>query len=294
MIQVAVAPQQLEVARPTELAVRLTNAGPGPCTNLVFRLRLPVQIVLLRGDERIEVAELEAGASATRTLRVKPLKVGTWRLTSPNFSYQDPWGHARRIADLGLDLRVVAPTRPTRPEPGPETGPDQGPRTPQGIFISYRHDDTALAAGLLADRLRQRFDAGHVFRDFDSTEPGLDFRQAIGDALESCAVALVLIGPTWIRATDAQGRRRLDDPSDFVRVEIETALARDLRVIPVLVGHASMPGADALPNSIAELIYRQEIPLRNEPVKQFELDLERLVDAVAGIAQARRGRSAGP
>lgn len=240
------------------------------------------------------MAQLEAGASATRTLRVKPLRIGTWRLTSSNFSYQDLWGHARRVADLGLDIRVVAPTRTARPEAGPETGPEAPPPAPQGIFISYRHDDTALAAGLLADRLRSRFDAGQVFRDFDSTEPGVDFRMAIGDALKSYAVALVLIGPTWMRATDDQGRRRLDDPSDFVRVEIETALDGDLRVIPVLVGRASMPSADALPHSIAELAYRHAIPLRNEPVAQFELDLERLVDVVSRIAKVRGDRSAGP
>jgi hypothetical protein len=284
MIQASVAPRQLEVDRTAELVVQLTNVGLGSCTNLVFRVQLPVQIVLLRGNERIEVAQLEAGASATCTLRVKPLKVGTWTLTSPNFSYQDPRGHARRIADLRLDIRVVAPAPAARPRPSPGTGREQAPPARQGIFISYRHDDTALAAGLLADRLRRRLDRGKVFRDFDSTEPGVDFRKAIGDALESCAVALVLIGPTWIRVTDDQGGRRLDDPSDFVRVEIETALERDVRVIPVLVGGASMPRADALPHSLAELVYRQAAPLRNEPVAQFELDLEQLVDAVVRLA----------
>jgi hypothetical protein len=287
MIQASIVPQQLEVDRPAELVVRLTNIGQGLCTNLVCRMDLPVQIVLLRGSDRIEVAQLEAGASVTRTLGVKPLKVGTWTLTSRNFSYQDPQGHARRIPDLRLDIQVVMAAT-SHPEPGPGTGREQAPPARRGIFISYRHDDTGLAAGLLADRLRRRFDGGHVFRDFDSTEPGVDFRRAIGDALESCAVALVLIGPTWIRVTNDQGRRRLDDPGDFVRVEVETALERDLRVIPVLVGGAPMPRPDDLPTSLAELAYRHATLLRNEPVEQFERDLQRLVDTVARLVPGRR------
>ena len=87
--------------------------------------------------------------------------------------------------------------------------------------------------------------------------------------------------------TDEQGRRRLDDPGDFVRVEVETVLGRDLPVIPVLVGGASMPPAQALPDRLAPLVYRQAAPLRDESVKQFELDLENLVTRVAGLVPAR-------
>lgn len=288
MIQATITPEQLEVDRTAELVVHLTNAGPGVCTNLVFRLGLPVQVVPLRGSDRIEVAQLEPGASATTTLLVKPLKIGTWTITSPNFSYQDPHGHPRRIPDLHLEVQVVQATPAAHPEPSPGTGREQTTPARQGIFISYRHDDTALAAGLLADRLRRRLHGGQVFRDFDSTEPGVDFRKAISDALESCAVALVLIGPAWIRVTDDQGRRRLDDPGDFVRLEVETVLERDVRVIPVLVGGTSMPPRDALPDSLAALVFRQAARLRNGTVAEFELDLEQLVDAVVRRASGRR------
>lgn len=88
--------------------------------------------------------------------------------------------------------------------------------------------------------------------------------------------------------TNDQGRRRLDDPGDFVRVEVETALERDLRVIPVLVGGAPMPRPDDLPTSLAELAYRHATLLRNEPVEQFERDLQRLVDTVARLVPGRR------
>ena len=105
MIQVDITPRQLEADRAAELVVRLTNVGRGLCTNLVMRIDLPVQVVLLRGSDRIEVPQLDEGATFTRTLRVKPLQVGTWTLTSPNFSYQDAQGRARRIPDLRLGQR---------------------------------------------------------------------------------------------------------------------------------------------------------------------------------------------
>jgi hypothetical protein len=144
-----------------------------------------------------------------------------------------------------------------------------------------------LAAVHLADRLHQRFDRSQVFRDLDSIGLGVDFRRAIGDALQSCAVALVLIGPTWARMTDEQGRQRLDDPGDFVRVEVETVLGRDLPVIPVLVGGASMPRPEVLPDRLEQLVYRQAAQLRDESLEQFELDLENLVKEVAGLVPAQ-------
>ena len=221
------------------------------------------------------------------TLRVKPLQVGTWTLTSPNFSYQDPQGRTRRIPDLRLDIQVVPADPAVGPRPSAVPEPDQQVSAPQGIFISYRRDETGLAAVHLADRLHQRFDRSQVFRDLDSIGLGVDFRKAIGDALQSCAVALVLIGPTWARMTDEQGRQRLDDPGDFVRVEVETVLGRHLPVIPVLVGGASMPRPEVLPDRLEQLVYRQAAQLRDESLKQFELDLENLVEKVAGLVPAQ-------
>jgi hypothetical protein len=119
MIEATVAPRKLVVDQPAELAVRLTNTGAGPCTNLVFTLSLPVQIILLRGSNRIEIGQLGGGESATCKVRVRPRVAGTWVLTSTNFSYRDPHGRSRRIDDLRLTLEVV-PAVPTAPTPDAE------------------------------------------------------------------------------------------------------------------------------------------------------------------------------
>ena len=115
---------------------------------------------------------------------------------------------------------------------------------PRGrIFISYRRSDTPHVAGRLFDRLVARFGAGNVFIDVDTIEPGLDFTDAIADAVGACDVLLALIGSHWLDAADDRGRRRLDDPDDLVVVEIATALQRQIRVIPVLVDGAAHRGA---------------------------------------------------
>ena len=109
------------------------------------------------------------------------------------------------------------------------------------IFISYRRVDTPHVAGRLFDRLEARFGAGNIFMDVDSIDPGLDFAEAIERAVGSCDVLLALIGRHWSDIVDEQGRRRLDDPEDFVALEIRTALRRKIRVIPVLVDGAPPP-----------------------------------------------------
>ena len=105
-------------------------------------------------------------------------------------------------------------------------------RTASGrIFLSYRREETGYAAGWLYDRLNERFNNGQVFKDVDSIKLGEDFIDAIATAVESCDVLLALIGDRWLTITGPDGRRRLDDPADFVRLEIETAMTRDVRVI---------------------------------------------------------------
>ena len=128
------------------------------------------------------------------------------------------------------------------------------------IFISYRREETAYPAGWLFDRLAGRFGGGQVFKDVDSIDPGDDFVDKITRAVGSCDVLLALIGDQWLTITDQDGRRRLDSPEDFVRVEIEAALARNVRVIPILVDGARMPRADELPDSLAKLARRRIIP----------------------------------
>jgi TIR domain len=104
------------------------------------------------------------------------------------------------------------------------------------LFINYRREDTAPYAGRLYDRLTAHFGEDQVFIDIDQIEPGEDFVEAINRKVGTCDIAIVAIGPNWLGATDASGKRRLDDAEDFVRMEIVAALQRKIRVIPVLVG----------------------------------------------------------
>ena len=145
------------------------------------------------------------------------------------------------------------------------------------IFISYRREETAYPAGWLFDRLAARFGRGQIFKDVDSIELGEDFVEVITTAVGSCDVLLALIGNRWLSVADAAGARRLDDPDDFVRLEIEAALARDVRVIPVLVEGATMPRADELPPTLAALARRQALELSPS---RFNFDTNRLLDTL--------------
>jgi ABC-type amino acid transport substrate-binding protein len=133
--------------------------------------------------------------------------------------------------------------------------------TPGRIFISYRRDEAAYPAGWLFDRLAEHFGSDQVFKDVDSIEPGDDFIEVINTAVGSCDVLLALIGTQWLSLRDEDGNRRIDDPNDFVRLEIEAALARKVRVIPILVDGATVPQQEDLPPSIAKLFRHQALEL---------------------------------
>jgi formylglycine-generating enzyme required for sulfatase activity len=146
-----------------------------------------------------------------------------------------------------------------------------------GIFVSYRRQETSHLAGRLSDRLADRFGEGQVFMDVDAIEPGVDFAEEISRAVAACKVLLAVIGPNWLTATDQRGRRRLDDPDDLVRLEIEAALARNVRVIPILVEGAVMPDRQDLPESLARLARLNAPSMRHET---FRSDAGRLVTAI--------------
>jgi hypothetical protein len=142
-------------------------------------------------------------------------------------------------------------------------------------FISYRRDDAAGYAGRLHEALEERLGSNLIFRDVDTLEPGQDFVDAIESRLAECRVFLAMIGREWLDAHDASGQRRLDQPRDYVRLEISRALARrDVRVIPVLIEGASMPRADRLPDEIRGLARKQALHLRDDA---WEHDVERLI-----------------
>jgi hypothetical protein len=142
------------------------------------------------------------------------------------------------------------------------------------VFISYRREETAWQAGWLFDRLVDRFGRDQIFKDIDSIELGDDFVEVITAAVGSCDVLLALIGDRWLTVTDGQGNARLDNPDDFVRLEIEAALTRDVRVIPILVGRAGMPRAEELPANLAKLVRRNALELSPS---HFESDTGRLL-----------------
>jgi hypothetical protein len=143
------------------------------------------------------------------------------------------------------------------------------------IFISYRREDSADISGRIYDRLADHFGDAAVFKDVDDIPLGVNFKTYLNDIVKQCAIELVVIGPQWLDVTDRSGRRRLDDPTDFVRMEVEAALRRGIPVIPLLVQGASMPGQDRLPSSLAEFSYRNGIPVRPDP--DFHRDMNRLM-----------------
>ena len=151
-----------------------------------------------------------------------------------------------------------------------------------GIFISYRREETAGQAGRLYDRLSARYGHGRVFMDVRVIDIGSDFTGAIEQAVSGCDILLALIGQNWSATTDSKGERRIDDPDDFVRVEIETALQRDIWVVPVLVDGAALPQANDLPPSLRPLIRRQVIGLSHASFQSEVTRLEAVIDRVLG------------
>lgn len=155
------------------------------------------------------------------------------------------------------------------------------------IFVSYRRADSQGWAGRLGEALAREFGDVACFFDIESIAPGDDFTAAIGAALASSETMLVLIGPHWLSASFPDGSRRLDDPQDFVRIEIATGLARRFRVIPVLVGGASMPREEDMPEAIADLAVRQAFDLSDT---RWDYDCNRLFDALERTTSLKRIR----
>src|SRR5262249_40849978 len=130
-----------------------------------------------------------------------------------------------------------------------------------------------------------------IFKDVDSIPYGADFRERISEAVGKCNTVLVMIGPHWLTA-ELAGKRRLEDPNDWVRVEVQMALAKKLAVIPGLVKGAGLPQANDLPEGLAEIAFRQAACLRNDP--DFSVDMERLLKQLnAGEAPAPSTLSVG-
>lgn len=151
------------------------------------------------------------------------------------------------------------------------------------VFISYRRDDAAGYAGRLEEALEKRLGRGSVFRDVLDIAPGADFVEAIRQRLAGAQAVLVLIGPRWAGG-DSPGMRRIDDAQDFVRLEVQEALASGAKLIPVLLPGARMPAEDELPEALKPLARRNAMNLGDT---HWAADIARLVDSI-GIAPPRR------
>ncbi len=151
---------------------------------------------------------------------------------------------------------------------------DSGPM----IFLSYRRDDSEQITGRLRDRLTSRFGERSIFRDVDSIPVGSRFHDKIEESIKAARVLVAIIGPQWVDAADRKGRRRLDQPDDPVRFELEMALGLRLPVVPVLVKQAMMPAQDALPPSLSALPGINAVIIPAEPY--FSEGMARLNSAV--------------
>ena len=151
------------------------------------------------------------------------------------------------------------------------------------VFISYRRQDSGDVTGRIFDKLNSVLGKEVVFRDVDSIQMGRDFDARINTELESCKMAIVVIGPEWLTLTDENGNRRIDQKEDYVRREIEAVLSREPAIpcIPILIKGAAMPGLDELPESIRPLTLRQSVEVRGDPHFHSDFD-KRCCDARSG------------
>jgi TIR domain len=144
------------------------------------------------------------------------------------------------------------------------------------IFLSYRRDDSIGVAGRIYDRLHAHFGPDSVFRDIDNIPFGVDFREYIDSAVGQCDLVLVVVGKNWAGGTDTH--RRIDDPRDFVRIEIESALKRNIPVIPILIDRTTMPTEADLPPSLTGLTYRNAIDV--DQGRDFHPHVDRLTRGI--------------
>ena len=155
------------------------------------------------------------------------------------------------------------------------------------VFISYRRDDSAGHAGRVRDRLERELGRNLLFMDVDAIPLGTNFSKVLHEEVAKCGVLLAVIGPNWPDARDGEGKRRLDDPNDFVHIEVAAALHRDIPVIPILLDGSRIPKASELPDDLRELAFRNGLDVRHA---SFHQDMDRLISAL----KKQLGQAGGP
>ena len=228
-----------------------------PLINLVVRLKYPDAF-------KRSSTSLASANSISQGVLEKPVLPQRHDSSSPGDISQDtPESAAAASASMNLPSNAVAGSG--------------------HIFISYRRSDSADIAGRIYDRLIGRFGKIPIFKDVDSIPLGFDFKEYLDKKVGECDVLLAIMGDRWLDASDSTGKYRLEDPSDFVRIEIESALERNIPVIPLLVRGAGMPREESLPASLRKLVYRNGIPIRSDP--DFHRDMDRLISSLEKYIQ---------
>jgi hypothetical protein len=250
-------------------------------------------------DMDVESAELTKGEPAPKGSKGDAMTIGSIAVAVlpaflPNIiSMVQDWagrGHGRTVKFKGMgiefegspeEFQAIMSSLKAQGRGTEKVKPARSPK----IFISYRRSDSADVTGRIYDRLIEQFGKSAIFKDVHSIPPGIDFREHLGKAVGKCKIFLVIIGDQWLEVTDAGGKKRLKDPDDFVRIEIESALNRDIPIIPLLVRGAAMPAEGKLPRSLQKLAYRNGIPVRADP--DFHRDMDRLIETVSDYSHKK-------
>lgn len=169
-----------------------------------------------------------------------------------------PWGQLLEYSDVGATTVGV----PVGTRPGPKSPPkvqrrDRYPR----VFLNYRRNDSEAYAGRLHETLVREFGPDDVFMDLFSIRPGEPFPSSIQQAAARCSVMVCIIGTMWLSVVDPWGRRRLDNPYDYVRREITAAQDRGITLIPIILPGASIPEASGLPDEMRGIEQLQALEL---------------------------------
>lgn len=259
------------------VVVELWAVWSKPCKNLAAILK---RVVAGTGD-RVELvrADVDSNPQIAAALQVKSIPAV--------YAFRN-----RRVVDSFIGAQPEEAVRefigrlaPVEPHVDRRAVPDEGrssaslstvPTTPTPMFLNYRREETEGHAGRLYDLLVRQFGDNSVFMDIDMIAPGEDFVAAIERAISASSVGIVMIGRQWLTITDSRGRRRLDQPGDWVRTEIEALLRRGIPVIPVLVQGAKMPNENDLPQPIASLSRRHALEIG----ARFHDDVGRLIAAI--------------
>ena len=247
----------------------------------------------------VESAELTKGGVAPKGSKGDAMTIGSIAVAVlptvlPNVvSFVQDWvkrGHGRTVKFKGMGIEFEGSPEEFQKllvaleVEGPAQEKGKSARSPK-IFISYRRADSADVTGRIYDRLIENFGKSAIFKDVDSIPPGVDFREHLEKAVGKCKIFLVVIGDSWLEVMDSKRRNRLHDPDDFVRIEIESALKRNILIIPLLIRGALMPSEKKLPPSLQKLVYRNGMSIRSDP--DFHGDMDRLIEAISNYSSKK-------